>query len=149
MKVGGGLHNIDIVYCVNCHYCCGIYCIFVGTSCNMNSFTCSHFLILPSPMAFFLPLYSTSSRKEKKISLVFPIWSNCWKVCSLSCCSFIVTEWLLLKLYFWSRRQPLFFFLSWDFIMPACLRSGNSFCRSSKPSHDYTWKDERVIFVFD
>lgn len=53
-----------------------------------------------------IPLYSTCLVKEKKIVLlVLPSWKF------LSYPSLMVTNQLLLRLYFGSRRQPLFFVL--------------------------------------
>lgn len=66
------------------------------------------------------------------------------KVFSLSFPDFMIHVWLVFRLYFWSMRQPLFLVLS----LYKCQRSANSFCKSSKPSYDYTWKDEYVIFLF-
>ena len=56
----------------------------------------------------------------------------------------MIHVWLVFRLYFWSMRQPLFLVLR----LYKCQRSVNSFCKSSKPSYDYTWKDEYVIFLF-
>jgi hypothetical protein len=104
---------LDFVCCVNCHYCCVIYYTLLGISYNMNFFTYGHFL-LSSFLAFTLPLYLTPPIKYKEENCMASIFQVeikvSLKICSLNYSSFMVTKWLLLRLF--PKQKTASFFAS-------------------------------------